>query len=310
MISHWFYNFSKEILDCLNNNFTLQEALENMSAHKTGGKKLKSFSNYILSELEKGSSLANIFLANPYIILPLKYRQLLASEEKTGDYKKSLTYICNNEREKKESILEYLKISIYPLFIIILCFTGSLFFGYYSKNLAYPEIEISIFKGLMFANIFLFFFLLFFSLVLYLTHRKSEKTIFFICLDFFLRNTYDLTTALENTGLIFKENSKMKYALTKTINDLELGIPISQAFSESLLFTKDEIKKIEVHLRVGKLVDGIRVILEDLDKKAKNLKQVFASLIEPFLIFGAGAYLLIIIMQSILPFFLFYGGLL
>ena len=56
--------------------------------------------------------------------------------------------------------------------------------------------------------------------------------------------------------------------------------------------------------------DGIKNVLENLENKSKNLKQIFGSFVEPFLIMGAGIYLLIIIMQAILPFFLLYGGLL
>lgn len=310
LINLLLYNFSFHLLAFLKSKYSLQDALLALSEMKTGGKQMKQLSNYILKELENGSSLANILLANPIVWVPKRYRQLMASEEKTGDYKKTLEYICKTEEEKKETIREYLKLSMYPLFIILLCFTGSFVFGNYTKSISNIKMEDLVFRGLFYANMFLVFFLLFFSFIMYLCHRKSEKIILLICLNFFLENSYDLTRALEYTGALLKENSKLKADLQKLITNLHFGMPVIQAFSAVSLFSQEEIKKIERAVLLGHLGDGIKNVLENLENKSKTLKQIFGSFVEPFLIMGAGIYLLIIIMQAILPFFLLYGGLL
>lgn len=305
-----FYDFCLQLLGFLKSGYTLQEGLEIVSQSNIGGNKLKQFCNYVLSELENGSPLSNILMANPYITVNKKYQQLVASEEKIGTYKKSLAFICKTEKEQRETIQEYLKLSAYPFFIILLCFFGTLFFAHYSQTLIIHATTESIFKSLIYANSFLLCFIFLFCFALYLNHRKSEKLIFLICLDFFLGNTYDLATALENVCVLFSDKTKMKFALGKTITSLRLGISTSQSFSDSHLFNKNEIAKLEPYVLSGKLYDGIKILLKDLNQKDKNNKQIFASFVEPCFIFAAGIYLLIIVVQAILPILISYGGIL
>lgn len=104
MAANLFYIFCSNLLGFLQGKFSLQESLEIMISHEATGKKIKNFTSYILSELEKGSQFTTILIANPYIVIKKQYQLLFYSEEKTGDYKKSLDYVCKSEKEKNETI--------------------------------------------------------------------------------------------------------------------------------------------------------------------------------------------------------------
>ena len=132
MAANLFYMFCSNLLGFLQGKFSLQESLELMSSHEATGKKIKNFTSYILSELEKGSQFTTILIANPYIVIKKQYQLLFYSEEKTGDYKKSLDYVCKSER--KNETIEEVMLSLYPLFIILLCIFGSIAFIFYSKD--------------------------------------------------------------------------------------------------------------------------------------------------------------------------------
>lgn len=309
MRSKLFYDFCNQLLDYLNNDYNLQEALEYLSQGKTVKRKLREFCSYLLLELKKGSLFSAVLLANPYLKLPEKYKALFYSEEKTGNFKKTLSYVCKTEKEKIDSYQELIKLSIYPSIIIILCVVGSFVFSNFSTSFPTTN-KVSVFDGLLYANGFLLLFILSFSFLLYLAQRKSEKNILLICLDFFLGNSYDLITSLEYASVLFEANSKLREKIFHSISDLKLGLPLALVFFESTLFSKVEIEILERHIQIGNIRDGFQAILSKIEKKSETIRQIAKALVEPSLILCAGTYFFIIVVHTILPYFLFYGDIL
>jgi len=310
MAANLFYIFCSNLLGFLQGKFSLQESLEIMISHEATGKKIKNFTSYILSELEKGSPFTTILIANPYILIKKQYQLLFYSEEKTGDYKKSLDYVCKSEKEKNETIEEVIKLSLYPLFIILLCIFGSIAFIFYSKDFPVYVQQASVFSGIAYANIFLVFFLLLFAFSFYMLHKKPIKNIFLICLDFFLAQSFDFTTALEYASYVFDDKKNIRQIVLDSLSGLSLGLELSTVFDKTGLFTKSEIKNLELYICKGNLRGGIDIVLKELERKAQKNKDIFISLVEPSLIICAGIYFLLIVIHSLLPYLTFYGGLL
>ena len=102
----------------------IEKALMVMTRAKKTVKSIRSFASYTAQELQNGSSFSSIMSANPYITVPPYYTSLFAAEEKTGDIKKTLSFISTSEIRKKESKESLLRSALYPMVIMLVACAG------------------------------------------------------------------------------------------------------------------------------------------------------------------------------------------
>lgn len=298
--------FLELFLSLLESGVTIPLALKTLCEDD----KTSFYAKKILSIMEK-----NISFAKAVSCLSKKmfqYEQILLVAEETGDIVPILKNIITELKENDESKKEIFVVSIYPIFISIFAFILSFILYFYGIPYISKIAQISeptLIQGIIKASIWIFFTtVILITLIFYMLYKNSFAYKFF-------RNVYYM--ALNSVGL---EKSLTMLLKTEGFKDRERKVIImileDIRNGEFLYRSCKKIKHFDVFTTAwltiaqdnGKVKESFEKIYNHYFLLKKQNKELLMRIIEPGVLLIAGGYILILIVECVVPIFLTLGN--
>ncbi len=288
----------------------LKNALYIMSKNGSQKNKIISLSAANLyAALYNGSSFSNALKVCPFIEFGKDYISFISFAERSGKIEKTLGFL-KEKLERNEQNLEKIKeASIYPAFVIILAVTAGITLYLYSSSLFSRERDNPQMIQQLYSSLILSFsFLLLFCLIAFAVLKKTLGTNklyeAFLATGFLVKAGESLANAVSNAVNILGYDTKEGQLFADAGEKLSYGISVKNAFS---LNAKEMGRGVEIEEAFfyaensggeNELFDKIALCLNARDEKRRT---ICFKLIEPFFLTGTGIFLLVFLMNSVLP---------
>lgn len=288
--------FTKELCDLfVGKNVGLSESLEIMKFKPEkklffgDGNIIQMAADYIYMGLAEGKLLSNALKSCPYINFPQVYISFILLAERTGDLRKTISFLNEKCKREKENRNKLVTAFIYPGFVILLAFCACIFLcNYAGFNL-----------NQMF-NYFLILILVCIVLILIIKKVLSENKIYeaFLAAGFLIDSGASVLSAVECSINIVGPDSKCGKVFLDVKEKLEYGMDLFNAFrpykefEEAFYFADKAGSKADVF-------EKIAIWMKENNDRKRNFCLI---LIEPLFIAVTGAFLLLLVMKFFLPY--------
>lgn len=288
----------------------LKNALYIMSKNGSQKNKIISLSAANLyAALYNGSSFSNALKVCPFIEFGKDYISFISFAERSGKIEKTLGFL-KEKLERNEQNLEKIKeASIYPAFVIILAVIAGITLYLYSSSLLSRERDNPQMIQQLYSSLILSFsFLLLFCLIAFAVLKKTLGTNklyeAFLATGFLVKAGESLANAVSNAVNILGYDTKEGQLFADAGEKLSYGLSVKNAFS---LNAKEMGRGVEIEEAFfyaensggeNELFDKIALCLNARDEKRRT---ICFKLIEPFFLTGTGIFLLVFLMNSVLP---------
>lgn len=289
--------FVKELADVyVDSALSLSESLQILALKK---KKLFNGKNNVIKKaavellrlLEEGNSISLAFKCCPYIFFDEKFVAFIELGEKTGDLRKTISFLNNKLERKRECRTKIIEASVYPIFVICLAVVMALFLIRFNSHVD------SFFMYKMIFLLILSCFGIFLVIFQFLKENKLYEA--FLAMDFLMNSGSNVSVAIEMAEHIVGINSKIGKKLYEAKEKLEYGMNYSQAFDfgekfeDAFYFAEKTGDKKKVFYCLS------QVILKKDEKKRKFCM----ALVEPLFLMITGFFILGIVINVFLPIF-------
>lgn len=283
-------------------NCDLPKALNLIS--KTGNQKYKSVKlagQNLYDSLRQGSTFSSALKTCPFIEFDLLYVSFVSFAERSGFLEQTLIFLkdkCLREEENNSKVIEA---CLYPAFVIILSVAAALLFFIYSKSFT-DEIYSSL--------LFSFYFLILFCITAFIILKKILGTNklyeAFLAAGFLVNGGESLANAVKDAVNILGYESREGQLFAQAGKKLSYGLSLKAAF-ELDSWNRSLRSQLEDAFfyaeNTGAQKDLFEKIALWLNAKDQKRRAVCLKLLEPFFIAGTGIFLLIFLMNLVLPVF-------
>lgn len=244
------------------------------------------------------------------------YLSLIAASELTGNIEAVLERIVVDMQRKKRTKENAINILIYPSIVVFLALAGTIALivkgmpflisgGLLSASVVTDaKIGIGIAGTVLLAGgaaLFITYFKIF-------NYDLPEFRIFYL-LDFLLKSNITLIEALSHC-IVNMAKSKYGAALLNIKKDIVAGINFSAAFARTAYFPAYVLGWLSVADKHGNLDEICGNIKNYYERKDEKRRDAAAKLLEPAIIVLIGLYVLIIMLNVVLPILSYAGGIL
>ena len=310
-------HFTEVLLTLIRGKTSLFDSLNILSGEGIN-KQVRESAISLLYILKKGKTLSEgleILRAGKVLYSPL-YLTLIKSGEVTGNIEAVMERIVIDLNRKKNAKSNIINILIYPLLIILLAIAGTFLIifkgiplfilgGFISPNSVTEMIFGVILAGLVLISGAGLIFMLYFRIF---NNDSPEYRIFYL-LDMLLLSHVTLPEALIHCIQSFGKG-KIARNLTLIKKEISRGISFSNAFSKVDKISPYVLGWLQVADKHGNLSEICKYIKNYYEEKDRKQREIASKLIEPLIIILTGIYLLIIIVNVILPILTLTGGIL
>ena len=293
-------------------NCGLQQALFLMSANKACRyKAVLSAAQQIYDSLKKGNSLSLSLKNCSFISFDFLYISFINYAERCGNLESTLSYLKNKCDREEENLSKIIQALAYPLFVILISIGAALLFSFYSKSIFIEESYGFSISGNLYSSLYpAFYFLLVFCLITFLFLRKILKTDklyeAFLAAGFLIKGGESLANAVKDAVNILGYESREGQLFAQAGKNLSYGVSLKTAFE---LDTWNFIlrQELEEAFFYAENTGGENTVFEKIALwlKTRNEKRrvICFKLLEPLFICGTGIFLLIFLMNLVLPVF-------
>jgi type II secretory pathway component PulF len=310
-------HFSELLLTLLRGKTTLLDALH-IRARKGIKKQVRESAISLLNLMKKGKGFSESLqnLNQGKVFFDSLYLTLIASAEATGNIEKVLERIVIDLNRKKKAKENLINILIYPVMIIVLAVIGTIAIivkglPLFIMNgmLSGAAVQDAIF-GIVLAGLVLFSGAVVLFCVYYkIFYNDSPEFRIFYLLDLLLQSNITLPDTLSHCILSFGR-TKLGHSLVLIKKDISSGLSFSTAFTRIKSLSPYVLGWLSLADKHGNLNEICRFIKNHYAEKNEKTREIATKLIEPMIIILTGLYLLIIMVNVILPILTFSGGLL
>lgn len=280
-----FTNILADLVVC--KNFSLKDSLEIIS------KKNKSIigktGNFLLENILQGTSLSSGMRRCTYINFDDIYISFINYAEKTGNLPETILFLQKRCKRKEENKSRLIESSVYPVIVISL----SIIFCIYFKNQEYFKFSKDIFFYILL--LILFSFILFICTVKIIGENKIYEA--FLGIGFLLKAGICIYDAIGCGAQIVGTTSKTGIMFQRAREKLLFGMDLQHSFSMNKKY-KDIFYYAD---KSGGKIDVFNKIAEWILHDDEKRRRICLSLIEPIFILIAGLFLIIIVINFVLP---------
>ncbi len=283
-------------------NCDLQNALNLIS--KTGCRKYKPVTlaaRNLYDSLRHGNTFSSALKNCSVIEFDVLYVSFISFAERCGSLEQTLIFLkdkCLREEENNTKIIEA---CVYPAFVIIASVAAGILFFVYSKSFS-DEIYDSI--------LFSFCFLILFCITAFVILKKLLGTNklyeAFLAAGFLIKGGESLANAVKDAVNILGYETREGQLFAQAGKKLSYGVSLKTAF-ELDSWNKSLQSELEDAFFYAENTGGENDVFEKiaiwLNEQDKKRRAVCFKLLEPFFIFGTGIFLLIFLMNIVLPVF-------
>lgn len=280
----------------INANVSILNSLMLISQMKSVSKKVKKAAMELHQRLEEGTQFSTAIRHCEEISFPKSYAAFLEIAQETGRLNETIEYLEQTQIRKNEIKNEFITISIYPLFIIIMSFSLSIILYKYSSCFAMTSsADNSVFirsAVFLLTSIFLYFVIM----------KKifSENILLNLinALSFLTSSGIDIKTSLEISINVVEEKRSVERNILNAIDSLERGFSVADAVS---FLSKKNRYVFEIENTCGNISRSFKNLLKlENARRNETLKRV-KNLCEPIMILIVSVYILIIAKGLVMP---------
>jgi type II secretory pathway component PulF len=281
-------------------------------------KEIRSVCGSILQNMKRGLGFSDSIgvLAGNRLYFPHLYRILLKAAEITGSLDFALENILRDLKRRQKAQEALAAVMVYPAIIVAIAFAGTMALAF--KGI--PLFEASGFipgamlagavRGIVWAGVFLLLCgSILFAVYFHIFGRDSPEYRIFSLISLLLQGNVSLADALSHC-ISSMERSKYARALVSVKRDLAVGTKLSQAFAQTSLFPSYVTGWLSVADESGSLGNSFINITDHLARQDENKRAVASKCIEPAVIIITGVYLLLLIVNVVMPLLTSIGGML
>ncbi len=263
----------------------------------------------IYMALYNGRSFSNALATCPFIDFGKSYISFISFAERCGCLEQSLGFLKEKLKRQEDNLTKLKEASAYPSFIILLAVaTGIVLYIYSSALLSWQEENPVFVHQLTVSLIFSFSFLIFYCFIAFVILRKTFGTNklyeAFLATGFLVKGGESLANAVKYAVNILGYDTKEGQLFAKAGENLSYGISLKNAFVLNSL-SGGQRAEIEEAFFYAENSGGENDVFEKialcLNSRDEKRRLICFKLIEPFFLTGTGIFLLIFLMNSVLP---------
>lgn len=290
----------------------LQSSLLLLSKNISKKHRLVSLASANLYQSLQGGSTLSLALKNcPYIEFDELYISFVNFAERCGKLAASLTFLKNKCLRQEENRSMVIQASVYPIFVVIISIGLAAGLFLYSRSLVNQQAFTFLLSNEIYSSLYLsFVFLIFFCLAAFFLIRKMLGTNklyeAFLATGFLVKGGQSLANAVNDAVNILGYASKEGQLFAQAGKKLSYGVSLKTAFeldswNASL---RQELEEAFFYAEnSGGESDVFEKIALWLNARDEKKRTITLKLLEPFFICGTGIFLLVFLMNLVLPVF-------
>lgn len=263
----------------------------------------------LYTALYNGSSFSNALKVCPFLDFGRDYISFINFAEHSGNLEKTLGFLKEKLERYEDNLSKIKEASVYPAFVIILALAAGILLYLYSASLfnednANGQMMQQLYSSLVLSFSFLFFFCFIAFAVIKKTLGTNKLYEAFLATGFLVKAGESLSNAVNNAVNILGYDTKEGQLFAKAGEKLSYGISVKNAFSLNAkgISQSTEIEEAFFYAEnsggENELFEKIALCLNARDEKRRT---ICFKLIEPFFLTGTGIFLLVFLMNSVLP---------
>jgi len=275
-------------------------------------RRIKAVSRFITLELEKGSLLSEALLHCEEIRFDPVYVLFIKFAEKTGDLASVFNFLKNRCDRKKQNVQRLVEASIYPVFVIVVAIVFCILFCVYGKSM-FSEFAVQDSETMVSFGKSVFFLCLFCGIVFYFFWKNmKENKLYeaFLGMGFLIKAGVNVSLAIGYGMLMVGPDSREGKLFSEAQQRLEFGMDLRSSFDfsngGSRKFTCAGMRKVsEVFYyaqQTGSKSDLFEKVALNMKIFDEKKRKFCLCLVEPMLIAITGVFLLILLVNFLLPF--------
>ena len=292
------------------NNCGLKNALFIMSKNTSlNNKTVTLAATNIYTALFNGSSFSNALKVCPFIEFGKDYISFIGFSERCGNLNKTLDFLKEKLKRDNENYIKLKEASIYPIFVICLSVVAAIILYSYSSSLLSwnqenPEMVQQLYSSLTLSFSFLILFCFIAFSVLKKTLGTNKLYEAFLATGFLVKGGESLANAVNDAVNILGYETKEGQLFANAGEKLSYGIGLKDSFAlnSNRIFHKSEIEDAFFYAEnsggENEIFEKIALWLNSRDEKRRT---ICFKLIEPFFLTGTGIFLMVFLMNSVLP---------
>lgn len=291
-------------------SFDLKNSLALMSRNKNS-KVVSKAAAVLYESMLNGCSFSASLKLCPFIQFDCVYISFMRFAERSGSVDKTLLFLRDKCCREEENISRIIQASAYPLFVILLGVFAVMFLYFYSAGSSFEFLNTADFKtdfysGLLFSSSFLTGFCILAFVVLKKTLGVNKLYEAFLAMGFLVKGGESLSNAVTDAVSILGYESKEGRLFAQAGKKLSYGFELKESFEinswNNCVRNKLEEAFFYAENSGGEndVFEKIAMWLESQDEKKRSL---CLKLLEPFFILGTGIFLMIFLVNLVVPMF-------
>lgn len=290
----------------------LQSALYLLSKRKTKKYAVVTQSAQVVyASLRHGNSFSMALKNCTFIKFDEMYISFVAFAERCGKLETTLSFLNNKCCREEENYSMLLQAVVYPVFVVVVSVVAAVGLLIYSNSLWNQETLGLNFSEELFSSFYLSFsFLILFCIISFFLLRRILGTNklyeAFLATGFLIKGGESLANAVNGAVSILGYDSKEGQLFAQAGKKLSYGVSLKSAF-ELNSWNSSLRQELEEAFFYAENSGGENDVFEKialwLNAKDEKRRAVCFKLLEPFFICGTGVFLLVFLMNLVLPIF-------
>ncbi len=264
-------------------------------------KAVKEAARYIYDSLRQGNTFSSSLQSCPFIDFDLFYISFISFAQRCTCLEETLIFLKNKCQRQEENTSRLIQASVYPVFVVIVSFAAAVLFLLYSKSFT-RDVSSAFYLSFSFLIIFSFGTFLIIKKILG-TNKLYEA---FLATGFLIKGGESLSNAVKDAVNILGYETREGQLFAQAGKKLSYGVSIKSAF-ELDSWNKNLRSELEDAFfyaeNSGGENDAFEKIAVWLNARDEKRRAICFKLMEPFFICGTGVFLLIFLMNLVLPLF-------
>ena len=265
----------------------------------------------IYDSLKHGNTFTLAIKKCPYINFDPLYISFIGFAERCGELQSTLNFLKDKCIREEENTRKVIEASLYPLFVVIISVAGAAGLVAYSNSFADFNGLLKDFSKEFYSSFYMSFcFLIFFCTIAFFILRKMLGTNklyeAFLASGFLINRGESLANAVNDAVNILGYETREGQLFAQAGKKLSYGLSLHKAFElDSLNYSlRQELQEAFFYAEnTGGKNQVFEKIALWLNAKDEKRRYICLKLIEPFFIFGTGIFLLVFLMNLVLPIF-------
>lgn len=293
--------FTQALSELMDSGLSLFQSCSVLCHLNQKDKMVRLAAESVQRKLIQGLSVSDAFLQSEVLSVPRWYGGVLCVCERSGSLHKAFSFLCELEKLLSESRERIYGALLYPVFVVLLAFFGSVFLIVHAPDF-FPVSDSQFYSDSFRA---MFFALLVFVpsvmlLCFFVSSSFSVDELYLACtvIEFLLSEHMSLSESLEQAVFVCRSGSRLQNLLCNSLQLLKEGYSVESALE---LLHPSVGMYLHISEQTGNVCNAFSHLKKTVTLAKKRRQTLCLSLLEPGLILITGIYIAILLKQIFLP---------